>query len=409
MGDMEKETETPQQLDPPAAVKPLKAHSINRPRKTGKSGRRKRTVRPYPAGPFEEAFQLAEQIQKFASGRKVRRLTLFKEMNKSPTSSGSVMLITNSGKYGITVGSYAAEWLELTPKGALASNPSNPIKLRLQAKFDLAISGILPFKALYDEYCGKKLPAREVMKDFLSTVKSSIGDTAECIDLFIVNTKYLGLLQTIAGSEVLTSIEQVIDEIKNNENGSVPATPSESPIASESSNGFDKSEVTNWTATCFYIAPIGAEGSEARRHSDLFLNAIVEPALKDFNLNVVRADKIGESGMITSQVLEHLLKSKLVIVDLSLHNPNVFYELAVRHASKLPIVQIIRKADKIPFDVDQMRTIQIDTTDIYSLVPKLETYRSELATHVRQAIASSDSVNNPLTVFCPGFQVIFPK
>ncbi len=334
-----------------------------------------------------------------------------KEMNKSPTSSVSQLLITNSGKYNITTGSYIAEWLELTPDGKIASNQAIPEKERLQAKFRLAVEGVAPFKALYEEYKGKKLPSHEVMKDFLQSVNSKVENLTECIDLFIVNAKFLGLLQTIAGSEMLIPIEQVVDEIKG-DRSAAPARPA-THITSNDSGLKTPNELHGETAAltsvCFYIAPIGTEGSEARKHSDLFLNAIVEPALKDSGLTVVRADKIGESGMITAQILDHLLKARLVIVDLSFHNPNVFYELAIRHASKLPIIQIIRKSDSLPFDVDQVRTIEIDTTDIYSLVPKLETYRSEIATHVRQALTNSDNVTNPLTVFCPTFQVTLPK
>jgi len=54
---------------------------------------------------------------RLASGEKVRRLTLLQQMDKSPNSSTTKMLITNSGKYGITKGSYVAEFLELTPTG----------------------------------------------------------------------------------------------------------------------------------------------------------------------------------------------------------------------------------------------------------------------------------------------------
>ena len=77
--------------------------------------------------------------------------------------------------------------------------------------------------------------------------------------------------------------------------------------------------------------------------------------------------------------------------------------------AKLPIDHIIRKRDKIPFDVNQARANPIDTTDIYTLVPQLETFRSQLATFVRQALADSGSASNPLTVFCPGFKVSFPS
>jgi len=37
---------------------------------------RSRQARPYPAAPFEEALTLAEAIQTYASGQRVRRLTL---------------------------------------------------------------------------------------------------------------------------------------------------------------------------------------------------------------------------------------------------------------------------------------------------------------------------------------------
>jgi len=374
--------------------------------KLKKPSKGKRAFRPYPLTSFEDAFVLAEQIQKFAAGEKVRRLTLLKEMDKSPTSSSVQGLITNSGKYGITIGSYSAEHLELTQDGKVASNPSSTEKSRFQAKFKLAIEHVAPFKSLYEEYKGKKIPSHEVMKDFLQSVDSKIDNLTECIDLFIVNAKYLGLLQTIAGSEMIISMEQVLDEMKGEKTINGDQIEVKTSHSSETTN---ESVVTDLNVTCFYVAPIGEEGSEVRKHSDLFLNSIVEPALKGFELSVVRADKIGESGMITSQILDHLLKARLVIVDLSFHNPNVFYELAIRHASKLPIVQISRKSDLLPFDVDQVRTIEIDTTDIYSLVPKLETYRSEIATQVRHALANSGNANNPLTVFCPTFQVILPK
>jgi hypothetical protein len=85
-----------------------------------------------------------------------------------------------------------------------------------------------------------------------------------------------------------------------------------------------------WDSICFYITPIGEEGSEARSHADLFLGSTIEPALEEFDLRVIRADKIGAAGMISRQVIEHIMRARLVIADLSFHNPNVFYELALR-------------------------------------------------------------------------------
>jgi hypothetical protein len=57
----------------------------------------------------------------------------------------------------------------------------------------------------------------------------------------------------------------------------------------------------------------------------------------------------------------------LVIADLTSHNPNVFYELAVRHVIQKPIIQIIQKGERIPFDVSAQRTIDIDHKDLDSV------------------------------------------
>jgi len=374
------------------------------------SPKRNRTVRIYPALSFEETLVLSEAIHTYASGERVARLTLLKQMNLSPTSSSTQILITSSGKYGLTKGSYIAEHLELTELGRKATDKTIPVRVRTQAGFDLAIKNIKPFEVLYARYRGKKLPSHDVMFDTLEEADLEIADNKECIDTFVVNAKYLGLLQTIAGSETLVPIETLLEQLPDADGESSVVTAFELKLkkdgvaADSSSNGVQ----TDWQKICFYITPIGDEGSEQRKHSDLFLSALIEPALKGFGLEVIRADKIGQPGMITSQILEHLLKSKMVIADLSFHNPNVFYEMAIRHFAKLPIVQICRKSDKLPFDVNQVRTIPIDTTDIYTLVPKLETHRSEIATVVRAAL-DGQTGSNPISIFFPGLSVQIPK
>jgi hypothetical protein len=396
-------------------LKETAAGPKRRPRSTKKKMRRRgteqriRTARIYPALSFEESLVLAEAIQTHASGERISRLTLLKQMNLSPTSSATQILITSSGKYGITKGSYAAEHLELTPPGRTASDKNSAPRVKAQARFELAIKNVKPFDALYNRYRGKKLPSHDVVKDVLKEAELQIADEKECIDTFIVNAKFIGLLQTIAGSETLVPIETLLEQLPNGDATIpvvAPAVGNQRPLGTrEESTPRSQGQ---WQNVCFYITPIGAEDSEERKHSDLFLGSIIEPALAGFGLEVVRADQIGQPGMITSQVLEHILRSRLVIADLSFHNPNVFYEMALRHAIKLPVVQICRRCDRLPFDVNQVRTISIDTTDIYTLIPKLETYRSEVASQVRAAL-DGQSTGNPISVFFPGLSVTVPK
>lgn len=370
----------------------------------------KRVLRPFPASTFEEALEIPVGIHRAAPGQgKIRRLTLFDFLNKSPDSGPSRQLIANASRYGLIKGSRTSEYLELTPDGSVASNPESPPRDKLRAGFRLAVERISPFQTLYERLKGSRVPSQAVMRDILVEAGVSTDDADVGVDTFILNAKFLGLLQTIAGAERLLSLEHTAEQLS----ASIPSTAAvvqeveqeHTPSPSTPPPQSIRQVESGWEQTCFYITPIGEEGSEQRMHSDLFLNYLVEPAMERFKFKVVRADHIGKPGMITAQVIQHVLNSRLVVADLSFHNPNVFYELSLRHATGLPVVQVIRKGERIPFDLDQFRTIQIDNSSIYSLVPHLETYRSEIANQARRVLESSDPIDNPLTIFCPGLKL----
>ncbi|MFO0882763.1 MAG: hypothetical protein U0894_01005 [Pirellulales bacterium] len=99
--------------------------------------------------------------------------------------------------------------------------------------------------------------------------------------------------------------------------------------------------------------------------------------------------------MITSQVIQHIVEDQLVIADLTGSNPNVFYELAIRHAIRKPLVQLIQKGEKIPFDVAGMRTIPVDHKDLDSV----DEARVEIEKQIRSTEnRSPDEIDSPITV-----------
>lgn len=369
-----------------------------------KTAKRTRTVRSFPASTFEEALLIPRGIQQFAAGQKIRRLTLFDKLGKSPDSGPSRQLVTNSAKYGLTTGSYVADYLELTADGRTATSQEVPRRERLRAQFKLSIEDIEPFKILYGQFKDNKLPAQAVLRDTLLEHDYSDAEVAECVDTFVLNAKFLGILRQVAGAERLLSTDHALEE-QLEEEVSPEVVAVERPKRAVKAEVPQKTSVA-WSKICFYITPIGEPDSEQRRHSDLFLSSIVEPAIEEFHLQLIRADDISEAGMITRQVLEHIVHAQLVIADLSYHNPNVFYELSLRHACRKPTVQLIRASDRIPFDLDQFRTIRIDTGSIYSLVPQIETHKSEIANQVRRALADPDAVDNPISVFFPHLRTV---
>jgi hypothetical protein len=411
-------SQTEEQPDDAEKTAPSKAsrRGKKRARRKKKAGKQKpstpeasgRTARPFPASTFQEALVLADAFQKFAAGQqRVRKLTLFEKLGKAPDSGPSRQLITNSSRYGLTKGSYKAEFLELTPEGAVATSDDAAAGDKLQARFELAIKKIAPFNFLYERCKGGKLPSKEFLIDALREEQITGDAASECVDTFIVNTQFLGLLRTIAGAERLITIEHALDELgkpvspllTNGQGPKIAAPPSDGDGTATAALGYE--------LVCFYITPIGGEDSEQRKHADFFMEYIITPALKEFSLRLVRADQIGKPGMIGKQVLEHILKARLVIADLSFHNPNVFYELCLRHAARLPTVQIIRASEVVPFDIDQYRTVKIDTKDLYSFLPKLQTYISEISNQVRTVLKDADAVDSPVSMYYPSLRLTY--
>src|SRR6516165_9437661 len=89
------------------------------------------------------------------------------------------------------------------------------------------------------------------------------------------------------------------------------------------------------TGTCFVVMGFGKKTDfETGRVLDLdqsYLN-LIKPAVEATGLKCIRADEIVHSGLIDVPMYEQLLKSDVVVADLSTSNRNAIYELGVRHA-----------------------------------------------------------------------------
>jgi hypothetical protein len=145
---------------------------------------------------------------------------------------------------------------------------------------------------------------------------------------------------------------------------------------------------------CFVIAPIGDVESDTRKRSDQILKHIISPALMSCGYKAIRADQISEPGMITSQVIQHIVDDPLVVADLTERNPNVFYELAIRHAIRKPLVQMIKKGEQIPFDVAGTRTIYVDHHDLDSV----ESAKLEIISQVNALEKNPSIIETPISV-----------
>ena len=145
---------------------------------------------------------------------------------------------------------------------------------------------------------------------------------------------------------------------------------------------------------CFVIAPIGDSDSGTRKRSDQVLKHIIDPAVSECGYKPIRADDIEKPGIITSQVIQHIVDDPLVIADLTERNPNVFYELAIRHAIAEPCIQIIASGEQIPFDVAPTRVIFFDHHDLDSV----EEAKQKIVQQIRELEADPSKVETPISL-----------
>ncbi|TXN31945.1 hypothetical protein [Lacisediminihabitans profunda] len=121
--------------------------------------------------------------------------------------------------------------------------------------------------------------------------------------------------------------------------------------------------------TCFIVSPIGSKldpvGSPGRNRYEesIFMwENVFEPACIAFGLTPVRADKISSAGEIPEQIFTYLRDADVVIADVSHANPNVMYELGLRH-TRPGITLQVGEYNLLPFDVTTIRTIQFNRTE----------------------------------------------
>jgi len=95
-----------------------------------------------------------------------------------------------------------------------------------------------------------------------------------------------------------------------------------------------------------------------------YFEKVFKPAIEKAGFTAVRADAdIFGAGKIMDQVWRGINEAKVIVVELTSRNPNVFYELGLAHALEKPAVLVSSNEDDVPFDLKHIRVIYYDTND----------------------------------------------
>ena len=361
-----------------------------------------------PRKTLEESIAVARPIHDVYAGKSASNEEIATVMGVSPKSPNTRYLIWAAQAYNLIVKEGGNFSLSETGRKILAPNyPAEVAEARLKA---ITVPTIL--SRFYSDYNGKLLPDDEFFDNVLQNKYEIPKErTGEAKKIIIKNAEYAGILRNHENGKRTIRLDSAGGTLEPVANGDTQDILHDTCAATEDTGTVDIVSLLG-EVSCFYITPIGEEGSDVRRHADMLLRHLIEPAFRSFNINVIRADKIEKSGLISQQIFSHIVNCRFCVADLSFSNPNAFYELGIRHMTKLPTIQIIRKGDRIPFDVSQGRTIIIDMSDIYTIMDKIESASKELVEHIKNCLAAGEkglSEDNPVSIYLPGLQVKIPK
>ena len=143
---------------------------------------------------------------------------------------------------------------------------------------------------------------------------------------------------------------------------------------------------------CFVIMPF----SETKTCTEKTGEGSWEAIFEDFIKPVVEKTKYNYScfkndqyvGSIIKNIIENLNSADLVVADLTDCNPNVFYELGVRHTLNRPTILITQNLQEVPFDLKNYFCIEYKNT-----ASGLKIFSEKINSAIRTIEESSEKIN----------------
>ena len=151
---------------------------------------------------------------------------------------------------------------------------------------------------------------------------------------------------------------------------------------------------------CFVDMPFGKKADPktgAEINFDQIYSEAIKPSAEESGLECIRGDEERTGGIIHTAMFARLLLCEFVIADLTTANPNVFYELGVRHAAKpYTTIPIFATISGLPFDVNLVRAIPYDLENGQLTKNAAENLKREIKNRIKRALEGPVAEDSPL-------------
>lgn len=139
--------------------------------------------------------------------------------------------------------------------------------------------------------------------------------------------------------------------------------------------------------TAFILMPLADEFSDVYKY-------LISDCLQNAGYVVKRADDIKSQRNIIGDIVEGIVKSDLIVADLTGANPNVYYELGIAHAFNKKVILLTQEIDELPFDLRSYRVVGYSTH-----FAKMNQAKEELIELAVEAFNGSLPFGNPVKDF----------
>jgi O-acetyl-ADP-ribose deacetylase (regulator of RNase III) len=125
---------------------------------------------------------------------------------------------------------------------------------------------------------------------------------------------------------------------------------------------------------------------------DKIYTDFIKDAVAELGIECVRCDEIAETGWIHSKMFKHILEADVAVVDITSLNPNVFYELGIRHALNKNVTLLIRKAGTpTPFNIQGFQILEYNPEN----VDNITNAKKKIGEFIKNGLASK-GVDSPV-------------
>jgi hypothetical protein len=159
---------------------------------------------------------------------------------------------------------------------------------------------------------------------------------------------------------------------------------------------------------CFVSMPFGRRQDDhgGMIDFDLIYQQLIRPAIEGASMAAIRADEALTPGILQKGQFERAIASPFAVFDLTTRNPNVLYELGMRHAFRPRGTFLIAlNTTTLPFDLQMSRVLHYQL-NAAGRPDDPSQFARMFANQVHAALQLEDGVDSPVYALLPGLPTI---